>query len=75
MMCDDDMEAAIVEMVSVQKEKLMHIARRIVPGVTDDDVLQPQDFLDLETNPEFRYEEGVLQGMETVLAAMRARSK
>jgi len=64
-------EQLVYGMVTAQKEKLLTIARRIEPHLTEEDILQPQDFTQLEHNPEFRYEEGCLHGMESVLAAMR----
>ncbi len=60
------------DMVERQREKLLTFARRINPSLTWDDVLQPQDFVELEHNPEFRFEEGVLVGLETALFAVRA---
>jgi hypothetical protein len=58
-----------------QKNTLLTCAQRIVPHVIADDLLQPNDFPALETNPLFRYEEGVLAGIQTVEMALRARSK
>lgn len=71
----NEIEPVICEMVAIQQKKLMYIGRRIVPALTDDDLLQPQDYPVLEQHPEFRYEEGVLHGMQTVLAALRCWKK
>ena len=59
------------EMIEAQKAKLLHIAKRLVPHVTGDDILQPQDFPELEQHPEFRFEEGYLMGLESARAALR----
>lgn len=61
------------QMVLMQRRKLLSLARLVLPGFTGDDLLQPQDFPELESDPEFRYEEGILHGMESVLAALRAK--
>jgi len=53
----------------------MVFAQRIVPHITQDDLLQPNDFPLLEKNPEFRYEEGILEGMLTVRMALLAASQ
>lgn len=53
----------------MQKKKLLRTAREIVPYVTGDDILQPCDFKELEQNPYFRYEEGVLEGLQSAFAA------
>jgi hypothetical protein len=64
------MEAELQEMIAWQKEKLLAVAKRLVPHITSDDLLQPQDFPELDHHPDFRYEEGMLVGMQTVLAAI-----
>lgn len=58
--------------IAQQRQKLLECARRIIPHLTADDILQPQDFPELECDPEFRFEEGVLFGMETIEAALRS---
>ena len=59
-------------LISWQRQKLLECARRIIPHLTADDILQPQDYPELERDPEFRYEEGVLFGMEAIEAALRS---
>lgn len=51
------------EMIEAQRSKLFSYAQRIIPTVTQDDLLQPNDFPALEQHPVFRYEEGVLSGL------------
>ena len=58
------------ELEESQKKVLLALGRRIVPNLTPDDILQPNDFLELETHPEFRYEEGVLAGILQAKAAI-----
>jgi len=58
------------EMIAQQKQKLLAIAQRIVPHVTADDLLQPNDFPELEHHPHFRYEEGILSGLQAAKAAL-----
>ena len=60
------------EMICLQEEKVFKLAQKIIPNITREDVLQPNDFLDLENNPYFRYEEGVLEGIRSVKAAFLA---
>lgn len=40
--------------------------------LTDEDLLQPNDYPALESDAEFRYEEGVREGIWTCIAALRA---
>jgi tRNA(adenine34) deaminase len=60
------------ELVHSQQEKLYSCAKRIVPNITPDDLLQPNDFVQLENHPFFRYEEGVLEGLLTARMAFLA---
>lgn len=68
-------EQLIEEIVEDQKKKLLACGRRIVPTLTPEDMLQPNDYLELENNPHFRYEEGTLAGLQTIQTALRALSK
>ena len=63
------------ELVSHQQAKLLVCARRILPHVTPDDLLQPNDFPELENHPHFRYEEGILEGLLTARMAYLAKEK
>lgn len=60
------------QIVEKQQEEMLKCARKITPHLTEDDVLQPNDFLELENNPHFRFEEGVLMGAKTVQMAISA---
>lgn len=55
-----------------QEKKLLILGRQIVPNLTHEDMLQPVDYPELETHPVFRYEEGILEGMQTVRFALLA---
>lgn len=65
-------EKTIQEVIQDQENKLFSAGRRFVPHLTKEDLLQPNDFEELETNPYFRYEEGVLCGLLTIQMAMQA---
>jgi len=67
------MEEKLSEMIEQQKQKLLLTAKRIVPQATRDDILQPNDFSDLENHPEFRYEEGLLHGLQMALVSIRMK--
>ncbi len=61
------------ELVHSQKQRLLSCAQGIVPKVTAEDLLQPNDFAQLECHSLFRYEEGVLEGLLTARMAFLAR--
>jgi hypothetical protein len=67
-----DHEKVLFELVAFQKEKLLRVAKEIRPNVIEDDLMQPFDFPELENNPYFRHEEGVLEGLLTAVSALRA---
>ena len=60
------------EMERDQRNKLLNCGAQFVPHLTPDDILQPNDFPELEYNPHFRYEEGILQGILACRAAFLA---
>ncbi len=66
-----DLLDLIEEIEQGQYEKLLAFGRKIRPNLTEEDLLQPNDYPELEGNPEFRHEEGVLEGIRTVKAAVR----
>ncbi|MDX8431470.1 MAG: hypothetical protein SNF33_06705 [Candidatus Algichlamydia australiensis] len=68
-----EMVELLDEMVIFQEKKLMKIGSQIIPHLTTDDMLQPNDFPELENHPEFRFEEGVLKGIHTARSALLAR--
>ncbi len=59
------------EIERVQYEKLYKMGQEYVPNLTEEDLLQPNDYPDLEYNPYFRYEEGILEGIRSVQTAVR----
>ncbi len=60
------------ELIEQQKKKLLEAGRKIVPSATFDDILQPQDFPEWENHAPFRYEEGILDGLQVAKAAYLA---
>lgn len=68
-------ESFFEELILGQRKKLMKLAERIVGRITEEDLLQPNDFPALENNPIFRYEEGVLEGLMTARMAYLAKMK
>ena len=66
------MQEVIEEMIVHQKTKLLKLANEILTGITEEDLLQPFDFPELEMHPHFRYEEGILHGILSTKAALRS---
>lgn len=66
------LEAVMEEILYMHKKALLVLGRRIIPSLTSEDVLQPNDYPELNNHPEFRYEEGLLAGIQTVQIALKA---
>jgi hypothetical protein len=62
--------ALVDEIAEGQQKTVRRCANQIIPHITDEDLLQPNDFPELENHPHFRYEEGVLAGILTVRMAL-----
>ncbi|HEY4016169.1 MAG TPA: NUDIX hydrolase [Polyangiaceae bacterium] len=67
------MEQLVVALEELQRQRVLELARRLRPGVTFEDMRNPHDFPELG-DPDWQYEDGVLAGIQTVLAAVRARA-
>lgn len=68
----EEREKIFDDLIRLQKEKMLKLAKSVVPHITMDDLLQPFDFPDLEWHAPFRYEEGVLEGFLTARMAIAA---
>lgn len=69
---DEEIKALVKELITGQEKKLFKMGREIVPTLTTEDILQPNDYPELENSPLFRYEEGVLEGLKTAEMALLA---
>ena len=70
----DKMEHLVTELEEQQREKVLALARRLRPGLTLEDVRNPHDFPELD-DPDWQHADGVLVGIQSVLAAVRARRR
>ena len=68
----DVVERLLAEMAGQEEEKVLALARRLVPGLTAEDVRNPQDFPALVESAEFNYEDGILAGLRAAEVAVRA---
>lgn len=74
-MSPEQLEILFEELIGGQHKKLFKMGRQIVPRLTEEDLLQPNDYPELEHNPLFRYEEGVIEGLKTAQMAILSRLK
>ncbi|MBI3735098.1 hypothetical protein HY256_01115 [Candidatus Sumerlaeota bacterium] len=60
------------EMIQMQRDKVLRMARMRVPNLTADDVLNPHDFPALVRDADFQFEDGVLGGLVQAQISLRA---
>jgi len=63
------------QMIDQHERKLLALARQMVPGLTAEDLRNPQDFPRLVQDPTFNYEDGLLAGLRSAHMAVRAELK
>ncbi len=64
------LERLMEEMVGQQRRKLVALANRIQPGLSEDDLRDPHSFPQVTGRPEFAYEDGLLAGLIAAQVAM-----
>jgi len=61
------------ELAAYQKRKVLELAQRIHPGLTEEDVRNIHDYPDVYADPIFQYEDGQLAGLIAAQIALKAR--
>jgi hypothetical protein len=63
----------MLDMIAQQEGKVLSMARQIHPGLTSEDIRNPNDFADLMTSGEWNFEDGILAGLKSAHMALRAK--
>lgn len=63
----------MLEMIAQQENKVLDLGRKIHPGLTSEDIRNPQDFPDLVASGEWNFEDGILAGLKSAHMALRAK--
>jgi hypothetical protein len=66
------LDRLLLRMIDQQERKLLDLARQVIPGLTPEDLRNPQDFPVLVRDPVFNYEDGLLAGLRSAHMAIRA---
>ncbi len=69
-----DAMTELAALEALQKQKVLDLARRLKPGLTSEDIQNPHDFPELD-DPDWHYEDGVLTGIQSAIAALRANER
>jgi hypothetical protein len=70
----DEVATLVASLEEQQRAKVLDLARRVRPGLTLEDIANPHDFPELG-DPDWQYEDGMLAGIQSVLAAVRAEAR
>ena len=68
----NQIDALLAEMIAHQWQRVRRAADAINPRLTDDDLAQPHDFPELIGSADWCYEDGILAGLRSAQAALRA---
>jgi len=66
-------DALMIELVELQEKKVLSLANKIHPGLSSEDIRNPQDFPDLIADSGWNYEDGILAGLKSAHMALRAK--
>lgn len=71
----DQLEAELEQLHRQQVGKAKKFAQNLRPELTDEDLLNPDNFKDVISNPDFMYEDGIAAGILSAKLAVRAHLK
>ena len=63
----------MLELVTLQAQKVLDLANRIHPGLSSEDIRNPHDFPDLVADSGWNFEDGILSGLKAAHMALRAK--
>ena len=70
----EEVERIVRELEEHQTQKVLELARRLRPGLTPEDIRNPHDFPELG-DPDWQFEDGMLTGIQSVVAALRVQRR
>ncbi|HYG70650.1 MAG TPA: hypothetical protein VD838_23465 [Anaeromyxobacteraceae bacterium] len=65
--------ALLDELIRYQTKRVLELAQRIHPGLTEEDLRNVHDFPDVYGDPAFQFEDGQLAGQVAAKIALKAR--
>ena len=63
----------MLEMIAQQEGKFLEMARRIHPGLTSENIRNPNDFADLPASGEWNFEDGNIAEYKSAHLALQCR--
>jgi hypothetical protein len=65
--------AVLDELIAYQQKRVLALAQKIRPGLTEEDVRNVHDFPDVYGDPQFQFEDGQLAGFVAAKIALKSR--
>ncbi len=65
--------AVLDELIAYQKKRVLELAQKIQPGVTEEDLRNAHDLPKIYPDPIFQFEDGQLAGYVAAKIALKAR--
>jgi len=66
-------DQVMLQLIEQQEQKVLELGQQIHPGLTPEDIRNPQDFPDLLESFQWNFEDGILAGLKSAHMALRAR--
>lgn len=66
-------EQLFKQLIEQQRRRVLSMAQRLDPQLTEDDIAQPHDFPKLAESAEWNYEDGLLAGYLSAQMALRVQ--
>ncbi|HTY56543.1 MAG TPA: hypothetical protein VMB26_15145 [Candidatus Binataceae bacterium] len=66
-------DQVLLQLIDQQERKVLELGLRIHPGLTPEDIRNPQDFPDLLESYQWNFEDGILAGLKSAHMALRAK--
>jgi len=66
-------DQVLLQLIDQQERKVLDLGQQIHPGLTPEDIRNPQDFPDLLESFQWNFEDGILAGLKSAHMALRAR--
>jgi hypothetical protein len=71
----ESLDALFAQMVAQQREKVLALARQRNPKLTAEDIMNPENFPEIDSDGPFNFEDGILSGLVSAQIAVRAEFK
>lgn len=72
-LAEKSIDQFLEELIKLQRKKVFELATNLGVRLTQEDILNPQDYPELLRSPRFNFEDGVLAGLLSAQMAIRSK--